>query len=230
MEKNIDSIKTGDLILQSFGGFLSPIIRFVTLSDYHHSTVAIRLDPTYFPDLKIVRTGGELFVLEAKLDKSEKWVVDSLKDPNGFDKSFKVLILPLKDEFYTKEFEKHVINFIQSNCRYILTKNQEIKVKKIVTDKYQRIHTNKYQGVLCSERVAAFYYRCLHDKINMNYINFLIAPHHFVQKENMLNLIFKENYVFRDIQNNNDRYGMLIIILILVILILLFYIINVQNK
>jgi hypothetical protein len=133
---NHEKIKTGDLILESDEGAIAPFIKVLTFSNYNHCTVGIRLDITKLPEIKVVRTGGVLFVLEPKLHKF--WIADSLKSKADFKADYSTLIYPLKDELYTSEFEHHVTNYLYNNCKYIVYNGKQINIKEKYNENYNR--------------------------------------------------------------------------------------------
>jgi hypothetical protein len=227
-----DHFKTGDLCINKTYGKFASFIRGFTISEYNHSCTAIRLDPSILPEIKIVRTGGVLLFLE--IDRLKEYESGTRKLRTNFMDQEKVIRLPLKDEYYTKEFEQNIQELIYMNVNRIeIIMNEHQFVKKPENFKSD-IMKNGRNGIpkvdtVCSEISADFYNITLNKHINKNIKPALVfVPQTFrTPKGNpYFHLFEKEELVYDKNVSDNGCWlqlflGILFVIIILIILFLL---------
>ena len=186
---SFSEIRTGDLLLVSDYSPLAPIGRFLTSSEYNHSTVAVRLDTSVLPEIKL-SAGGELFIFEKIAFRSVL-----LKEIPDYSKANKILRLPLKAEYYTKDFEDKLTNFLNSTCKSIQYKNKEFKIQRKDKDYPVRSHPQIFD-ILCSEISFSLYYATLDLKDQQ--IPWVIAPSDFLN----FNYLFDQTRLVHQGPNN----------------------------
>lgn len=228
---DFSSFKTGDLCVTKTLGKFASLIRTITISNYNHVTVAIRIDPAFLPQLKIVRTGGILLFLE-KSKNPENGEIQRVIRINAM-MNIKTLRFPLKDEHYTEDFEKRVENLL-----YLTAFKVEPRIKEYIKIQKPEGFTSDLKLVdrsvpipqiqnVCSENTADFYSNTLQDKIDKNVVPAVVfVPHTFIgSKGNPYYGLFDPAEVIYDVNPTNDYWWELIIVIlfIIVILILLYY-------
>jgi len=221
-----DSFKTGDLLLNSSTGAFATVVQYVTFSDYNHSTVTVRIDMSYLPKIKIVREGGKLFLIE--LIKDIKFPKLILWESQYINK--KVERFPLKDKYYTKEFEQNLTHFLNIHCvllRFInkpdiyVEKNPESSQLK---HKFQLRRNNLPTAIcsICSELTASIYLTCLPEETkNRKYEPYLYLPRTYSNKKHRFNHLFEQGIIVYS-NNINNNYSITLILLFLFILLLIF--------
>lgn len=210
----MNNIKTGDLILVSDYGPLSPLVKVFTLCEYNHSAVAIRLDFSALPEIKLsTNEDGELFVLD-KISLKDV----TLKQIPTYTGVNKVLRLPLKKELQTQEFEDNLTKFLYRTCDVIEYKGTKITVQKRSTDLPTREH-NKFYDMFCSEITFSLYYACFQNRLNQS-LPSLITPKSLL----FFNQLFEKSSIIYQNPEANYRHLWLAAIVFLVLIILLYLI------
>jgi hypothetical protein len=226
---NIDysQFRTGDLYVNSSDGLLASVIKHITFSDYNHTTLCIRLDPSYFPKIKIVRDGGKMFILE--LIKSLKYPKMYLRESRYTN--FKLLRFPLKDIYYTSDFVNRLTRFIESNCvkieLYDWTTYEIQQDNNIINDfKLRKSNLATSIGSICSELTYSVYKYCL-PSIVKDINKTLLIPGHYTENNNSnpLKDLFNSKIQIQnnDVYNNSYNVILPVIFLILLFAALLYY-------
>jgi len=219
--------KTGDLLVNNSRGKFATTIRFFTISNYNHVTVAVRIDPNYLPKIKIVRTGGAILFLEPSRVKENGQYKREVRI-NMMDNK-KVLRLPLKDQFYSREFENRITELIYQTGNCLELKHKEyIKIQQpenfrpTLNYMSNRIQLTSPILYLCSENVADFY-----DTILPEHIDKTITPANGFVPQTFLGPVgnpyynlFESSQIVYDI-NATDNYWLELLVLILFIIIIL---------
>jgi hypothetical protein len=110
------NIETGDLLLVSFANIAGYLIRFITLSEFHHTALAIRIDENYLPNIKVVRTGGSLYILDYYYTKTDSkiyyLILKTINYGEGYHHS---IYRKLKNIYKTPDFYQNCVDYINSN-------------------------------------------------------------------------------------------------------------------
>lgn len=223
-----DTFKTGDLCISRTSGKYASFIRGVTNSDYNHSCVAIRIDSSKLPNIKLVKTGGTLLFIEG-----QNLITDNRRLTTNFMDNEKIVRLNLKDEYYTPDFEQKVLELIYTDIKEVIIEpDKSIKIR-IPNNFKSDIHKNdKYQPIkklriLCSEYSANFYHITLNDYIDKRIkYPLLFTPNNFIKSENNPYYYLFDNQVliYNSNSSNYDWLKLLayIILIILIIIVLIF--------
>src|SRR5438445_10325155 len=115
--------KTGDLCITRTLGKFASLIRGITISNYNHVCIAIRVDPKFLPRLKIVRDGGVILFLE-KAKNPRTGEIGRILRPNLMQ-NIKVLRLPLKDNLYTPQFVENMTRLLYQSAHSVEIKERE---------------------------------------------------------------------------------------------------------
>ena len=225
---DFNSFRTGDLCISKTLGKFASLIRGITISDYNHVCVAIRIDPLFLPQLKIIRTGGVLLFLE-KSKNPENGEIQRVIRVNTM-LNMKVLRLPLKDQNYTKEFEQRITELL-----YLTAFQVEVRVKEYtkIQQPENFIPTiniiNRITPIpkihnVCSENTAELYLNTLPDAIDKNVVPVVIfVPQTFLGSAgNPYYDLFDDREIIYDTTPTNDYWWELIIVLI-ILMGLIFY-------
>lgn len=225
---DFSSFKTGDLCIARTLGKFASLIRGITISDYNHVTVAIRIDPRILPQLKIVRTGGALLFLE-KSKNPENGEIQRVARINAM-MNMKVLRLPLKDELYTEEFQEKIKELLYLTAFKVELKLKEyIKIEKPSNFESTMNVINRSVPIpkinnVCSENTAEFYLNTLPDAIDKNITPAIVfVPQTFLGSTGnpYYNLFNSEEIVYEDNPIDNYWGELIMIILIVIFLIIL---------
>lgn len=216
-----DGFKTGDLLVNSSHGTLAEIIKNITFNDYNHVTMAVRLDITVLPRIKIVRDGGTMFIVE---------ITKHLKYPTIFIRqsryrNYKVIRYPLRDELYTNDFVKQLKKFIKYNCVKIeMLDDSFVSVQPPDNNNDFRLRCQRCPaaiGTICSELIFSIYKYCFPTIVDDTYNPILILPRSFVYDDkNPCRQLFLEAIQTKD-QLSSMHYDMLVVVLLLIILALI---------
>lgn len=229
-----DKFKTGDLCINRTHGKFASFIRGISISEYNHASIAIRIDEKYLPKLKIVRTGGTLLFMEKDRFPDTNELGRNLR--THFMEHIKILRFPLKNKLYTDEFKNRLEIFLHHKAVNVeIIKGQKIlihKDKDLDTQifKYSRLQPIPKIETVCSELSADFYSVVFHDKIDKNITPALVfSPQTFLTSNgNPYHNLFNAPEVVFDISNNQNDTSWLellyIIIFIILIILLVYYI------
>lgn len=66
------AVHTGNVLLSAWRNVVGNVIRFATHCKYHHTTVAVRINPDTLSQLQIISTGGILCQLENRISTLSK--------------------------------------------------------------------------------------------------------------------------------------------------------------
>jgi hypothetical protein len=231
---NLNEVKTGDVLLVSCNTFAGGILKVITLTPFNHIDVAIRIDESYLPRIKILKTGGTLCILQAKcpfktvLQKLKYRLVLRKIDINTTNKQY--ICRSVKEEIYNDSFFQKVVNYIGSN---IVEFNENEKISAVdnvidCTDKTIPLTIRNKDHFLspkssniCSELAFSFYsYTVGHNIFKTD--KYVILPHHFTEPN--FNDFFDSEKMLKQ---NSDTITLLTAILVAVsffgILIYLIY-------
>lgn len=234
-----DQIKTGDFILSSFDSVLGYVVRFASKSDYNHIVVAIRIDPSYLPKVKIVKTGGLLCVLENKIkklkhkDKKYVGILRVLPTYNHYKFSYR----SLKNKYYDDKFFLNTLDFVKSNAIEFLDNDKNIIfIEDVIDSKKSDViysERNNMANSVCSELTFSYYQYCLGKDIFQSEHHIYI-PEHFVSPK--MSDFFDSEILLEDksnttMQNINSRWVyILFTIIILLLLIVIVWLIYKRKK
>ena len=237
---NLKDIETGDLLIQSFSGFSTSLIKIGTLSNCNHVSVALRISPEFLPKIKIVKTGGVLCLLESICpfttvfaDIKKRLVIYNF--PLEHNKRF--ILRKLK--YYNQEFYQKCIHFLERHVEYfymsydIGNKNIEINKKQKITEfidsqniiipenprKSLHLLSSKTTN-FCSELVYSFYEYTL-NSYNFKSDEAIVYPHHFLTYK--YDNFFGESVVIVDNLNSVPLYLTILILIIIIILVYLYF-------
>ena len=122
MEK-LDFIQTGDVLLMSSITPFAILVKWTLASEYNHIAVAVRIDDSRLPDIKVVKKGGRLCLIEFNGDDYQNILTDQIHHGNRlvdlddlWSKYKKLAIMRLNPIYYNKKFEKMTEIFIMENC------------------------------------------------------------------------------------------------------------------
>lgn len=225
-QSNVDfsQFKTGDLCISRTLGKFASLIRGITISNYNHVCIAIRIEPKYLPRLKIVREGGVILFLEKVTYKKTGEVGRTLRI--NLMENVKVLRLPLKDELYTPEFEQKITQLLYQTAHTVELKQKEyIEIRREPIQKlksYSRSLPLPYIENACSENTADFYFNTLYKHIDKNIIPASVfVPQTFLVSEgNPYYNLFESVQIIYD-SNPNDNYWLELIVSIIIIILIL---------
>lgn len=227
---NLDQFKTGDLCVAKTLGKFASFIRFLTISEYNHVCVAIRIDPTVLPRIKVVRTGGKLLFLE-KSKNPETGNIERVIRVNVMN-NINLIRLPLKDEFYSAEFENRIEQLIYLTAfKLELVIGEYQKIQKPQNYRYTINPEARSQLIpviknVCSENSADFYHITLPDNYDKTIIPAVVfVPQTFLgAKGNPYYKLFDNSQML--FQNDIPNYywlDLIILVIIIIILIVLCY-------
>jgi hypothetical protein len=222
-----DSFKTGDLCISKTSGKYASFIRGVTNSNYNHSCVAIRIDTTKLPEIKILRTGGALLFIEG-----QNLIHDNRRLTVNFMQNEKVLKLSLDDKYYTSEFEEKVLELLYTDIKEIILELDKPKKVKIPngfnseSHRFDKKQSIRKLRVLCSEYSANFYNITLNSHLDKNpVLPQLFTPENFLnQSKNPYYKLFNSQTLVYDANvSNYDGLKLIFYIILIIILIYLIY-------
>lgn len=238
----LDKINTGDVIISTFNSLLGYGIRVFTDCEYNHIFIAVRIDPSYLPKIKILKKGGLLCVLENKIGathRNDKYYHLILRVLPIYE-HYKFLYRPLKKKLYTDDFYQKMTDYIYNNTIEFLDNDKKINYISDVIGHSSKIvphstRTNLYiyssiTANVCSEVTYSFYKYCFDDKINYN--RMLYAPKHFLSPN--FDDIFDDAILLGDksnvVMNSINYCGLGCLTLILIIFLIIVSILYVFSR
>jgi hypothetical protein len=232
----MNNIKTGDIILTSWVNPIGTLVKWITYSNYHHVEIAVCIDPTFLPAIKIIKKGGILCFLGtnkgSKYKKSKnntRYYIYLKKYIHG--NPVNIITRSLKVIHKNTDFLQKCINYISSN---VIEYEDETKIMQItkfldttdtkvpLTLKDNLYPLSNFTNGFCSEITFSFYKYCLGNLINNE--NIIYLPKHFLEPH--LNNIFDKEIVIsqKASSNLNFIYDIIFIILVIFLLIIIYYI------
>lgn len=183
-----DDIRTGDVVLMSSATPMSVIVRWGVFSDYNHSAVAVRIDMQQLPDIKIVRTGGTLCLVEFNGDDYVNLLTGEIHHGNRLvqmdpmiKKYRRIAIRHLHEYHYTESFVMRLRNFIFRYCRHKTDVQLAIPALNSIFAFDMPNDNSDNHPAFCSELSAKLYGDIISNSIQENYKKFL--PHHFASNK-----------------------------------------------
>lgn len=229
-----DKFKTGDLCINKTYGKFASLIRGITISSINHSCVAIRLDESKLPEIKIVKIGGVLLFLE--IDRLYESGTRKLR--TNFMDHEKVYRIPLKEQYYTPEFEQNILELIYSNVNRIeIVMDDNQFVKKPENFKSDIMKNGRYGipkvDTVCSEISADFYNITLNKHIDKKIKPAVVfVPQTFrTPKGNPYYHLFEaEELVYDKNVNDNGCWLQLLLFILFVAIIIIIIWLLIRNR
>jgi hypothetical protein len=221
-----DQIQTGDVILMSSITPFAIVVKWSICSEYNHVSIAVRIDKDYLPNIKVVKRGGMLCLIEFNGDLIKNVLTGKNHKGNRLvvfndiiDKYKRLSFRKLDRIHYTDQFERKVEDFIYKYCNHVTEMDVMTPILCILG---LQLNIDEYNNhpEFCSELAAKFYGDLIPGSIKDPYKSLL--PPHFAGKK--YNNLFSSDV--RDLKNEphavmdffHSVYFWIIIAIILIIL------------
>ncbi len=228
-----DDLSTGDILIYSCSNYFSNVVKLITSSEYNHVTIVLRLDSSCFPKIKILKDGGDLFVLESITNLLNLFPETYTFKIKKLDINYsKIMYRKLKNIYKTPNFYTKLINYLQSNVVEIHDSNKIVKDIKVIDSSNEKIipipiensrYLNNYTSAFCSNLSMGFY----NSTLNLNIEIFNYYPGDFLNHK--LDYIFESPKLLED-QSYDYNIFLFIFTIILIIILLIYFTLCILRK
>lgn len=222
-----DKIQTGDVVVMSSITPFAVFVKWCVASEYNHVAVAVRIDESVLPKIKVVKNKGLLCLIEFNGDDYKNILTGEIHHGNRLIvfsdiilKYKKIAIRKLHKKYYTKNFESDITKFIYKYCNHLSKMDFTILFFKIIGLELNNDEKNENPN-FCSELTAKFYGDLIKGSIDTNYQNLL--PHNFIS--NKYNHIFEQDLIivkneYHEVMDffHNGLFWVLALIILIVII------------
>jgi hypothetical protein len=222
----MDQVQTGDVVLMSSITPFAVLVKWCLASEYNHIAVAIRIDPTFLPDIKVVQNGGRLCLIEFNGDDYKNVLTNEIHHGNRLvqftdllDKYKKIEVLKLNPALVGKDFYKKTEHFIMENCLTICQMDLCTPILCILGISREE---NRETPKFCSELVTKYYQTLIPGSLDHT-VKWL--PSHFGKANSAIRSLFIEPGViikeiphpYMDFFWNPWAFGFIVILVIVII-------------
>lgn len=225
----MEQIQTGDVVLMSSITPFAVLVKWCLASEYNHIAVAVRIDPIYLPDIKVVQNGGKLCLIEFNGDNYKNVLTGEVHHGNRLveledllPKYKKISIRKLNPLHITSDFYYNTERFIMENCLTVCKMDICTPILCVLgVPQNENRETPKF----CSELVAKYYRTVIPGSMDHT-VKWL--PSHYVSSNPILNSIFAGSELnIKEIPNTymDFFWSPWAVVLIIILLILIIYIV-----
>jgi hypothetical protein len=222
----MDQIQTGDVVLMSSITPFAIVVKWCLASEYNHISVAVRIDESFLPDIKVVPTGGKLLLLEFNGDNYKNILTNQIHHGNRLvqledllPKYKKIAVRKLNPIYLSDQFYTDTERFIMENCLSICKMDICSPIFCIFGIGKEE---NRETPQFCSELVAKYYRTLIPGSLD-HQMKWL--PSHFGQNNDQLSSLFiGSEIVVKEVANsymdlfwNGWVFAIIVILTILII-------------
>ena len=234
MNDKIDDIYTGDVVLMSSITPFAVVVKWCVASEYNHIAIAVRIDETMLPEIKVMQKGGRLCLIEFNGDNFKNVLTGEIHHGNRLveftdllPKYKKIAVRRLNPIYITDDFYRKTEHFIMENC-LTLCKMDICSPILCVLGINQGIDREMPQ--FCSELVSKYYQTTIPGSIECS-IDWL-PPHYDITNKDLEKLFIGDELVVIETPHvyMDFFWSPWILVLVVVIIIIIFYFFRIRKN